>query len=97
LNENPALTNSVTEILLKKRAMVDFYQNDNLTANLIDNTYVSQQEESSVWCHFSFGGNLTRNNLNFYLGERIVSYLNGIIGEKQHVDHYTLVQHASPN
>jgi Fe-S cluster assembly protein SufD len=30
--------------------MVDFYkvQNDNLTANLIDNTYVSQQEESSV-------------------------------------------------
>jgi Fe-S cluster assembly protein SufD len=28
-----------------------------------------------------------------------VSYLNGItiIGEKQHVDHYTLVQHASPN
>jgi Fe-S cluster assembly protein SufD len=49
--------------------------------------------------YFSFGGNLTRNNLNFYhFGERIVSYLNGItiIGE-QHVDHYTLVQHATPN
>jgi Fe-S cluster assembly protein SufD len=48
--------------------------------------------------YFSFGGNLTRNNLNFYhFGERIVSYLNGItiIGE-QHVDHYTLVQHATP-
>jgi Fe-S cluster assembly protein SufD len=29
--------------------MVDFTKlNDNLTANLIDNTYVSQQEESSV-------------------------------------------------
>jgi Fe-S cluster assembly protein SufD len=103
LNSNPVLTNSVTEIFAQKRAIVDFYkiQNDNLQANLIDNTYVSQQQESVVSVNtFSFGGNLTRNNLNFYhFGERIVSNLNGItiIGEKQHVDHYTLVQHASPN
>ena len=103
LNSNPVLTNSVTEVFAQKRAIVDFYkiQNDNLQANLIDNTYVSQQQESVVSVNtFSFGGNLTRNNLNFYhFGERIVSNLNGItiIGEKQHVDHYTLVQHASPN
>jgi Fe-S cluster assembly protein SufD len=59
LNENPVLTNSVTEIFAEKRAMVDFYkvQNDNLTANLIDNTYVSQQEESVAVNTFSFGGN----------------------------------------
>ncbi|KAB1157117.1 Fe-S cluster assembly protein SufD [Flavobacterium luteum] len=103
LNENPVLTNSVTEIFAQKRAIVDYYkiQNDNLEANLIDNTYVSQKLESTVSVNtFSFGGNLTRNNLNFYhLGERIVSNLNGItiIGDKQHVDHYTLVQHAQPN
>ncbi len=103
LNENPVLTNSVTEIFAQKRAIVDYYkiQNDNLTANLIDNTYVSQQKESHVSVHtFSFGGNLTRNNLNFYhFGERLTSTLNGItiIGEKQHVDHYTLVKHAAPN
>jgi Fe-S cluster assembly protein SufD len=103
LNSNPVLTNSVTEVFAQKRAIVDFYkiQNDDLQANLIDNTYVSQQQESVVSVNtFSFGGNLTRNNLNFYhFGERIVSNLNGItiIGEKQHVDHYTLVQHASPN
>lgn len=103
LNENPVLTNSVTEIFALKRAVVDFYkiQNDNLSASLIDNTYVSQHEESNVAINtFSFGGNLTRNNLNFFhAGERIVSYLNGItiIGDKQHVDHYTLVQHATPN
>jgi hypothetical protein len=50
LNENPVLTNSVTEIFAQKRAIVDYYkiQNDNLTANLIDNTYVSQKQESSV-------------------------------------------------
>ena len=103
LNDNAVLTNSVTEIFAQKRAIVDYYkiQNDNLEANLIDNTYVSQKLESTVSVNtFSFGGNLTRNNLNFYhLGERIVSNLNGItiIGDKQHVDHYTLVQHAQPN
>ncbi|MES2573375.1 MAG: Fe-S cluster assembly protein SufD [Bacteroidota bacterium] len=103
LNENPVLTNSVTEIFAQKRAIVDYYkiQNDNQGANLIDNTYVSQKQESHVYVHtFSFGGNLTRNNLNFYhFGERLTSTLNGItiIGDKQHVDHYTLVNHATPN
>ncbi len=103
MNENPVLTNSVTEIFAQKRAIVDYYkiQNDNNEANLIDNTYVSQKQESHVYVHtFSFGGNLTRNNLNFYhFGERLTSTLNGItiIGDKQHVDHYTLVHHAQPN
>ena len=103
LNENAVLTNSVTEIFAQKRAIVDYYkiQNDNLEANLIDNTYVSQKMESTVSVNtFSFGGNLTRNNLNFYhYGERIVSHLNGItiIGDSQHVDHYTLVRHEQPN
>lgn len=103
LNSNPVLTNSVTEIFAQKRAIVDYYkiQNDVQTANLIDNTYIAQKQESRVAVHtFSFGGNITRNNLNFYhQGERIDSTLKGItiIGDKQHVDHYTLVQHATPN
>jgi Fe-S cluster assembly protein SufD len=103
LNSNPVLTNSVTEIFAQKRAIVDYYkvQNDVLTANLVDNTYIAQKQESRVAVHtFSFGGNITRNNLNFYhQGERIDSTLKGItiIGDKQHVDHHTLVQHATPN
>jgi Fe-S cluster assembly protein SufD len=103
LNSNPVLTNCVTEIFAQKRAIVDYYkiQNDVLTANLIDNTYIAQKQESHVSVHtFSFGGNITRNNLNFYhQGEHIDSTLKGItiIGEKQHVDHYTLVQHTTPN
>ena len=103
LNENAVLTNSVTEIFANKRSIVDYskIQNDIQTANLIDNTFVSQQEQSIVSINtFSFGGNLTRNNLNFYHhGEHIVSNLNGItiIGDSQHVDHYTLVNHATPN
>ncbi|GAA3570925.1 Fe-S cluster assembly protein SufD [Snuella lapsa] len=103
LTDNPVLTNSVTEVFTKKRAIVDYYkiQNDNANASLIDNTFIKQQRESICSVHtFSFGGKLTRNNLNFYQnGERIDSTLKGItiIGDKQHVDHNTLVHHIEPN
>ena len=103
LTENPILTNSVTEIYTNKRAIVDYYkiQNDNENASLIDNTFINQKQESVASVHtFSFGGNLTRNNLNFFQnGERIDSTLKGvtIIGNKQHVDHNTLVHHIEPN
>ncbi|AEH01025.1 Fe-S cluster assembly protein SufD [Lacinutrix sp. 5H-3-7-4] len=103
LTENPVLTNSVTEIYGNKRAIVDYYkiQNDNKNASLIDNTYVDQKEQSHCLVHtFSFGGKLIRNNLNFYQnGERIDSTMKGItiIGDKQHVDHNTLVHHIEPN
>ncbi len=103
LTDNPVLTNSVTEIFADRRSIVDYYkiQNDNASASLIDNTFIEQKSESDVSVHtFSFGGKLTRNNLNFYQkGERINSTLKGvtIIENKQHVDHNTLVHHVEPN
>lgn len=103
LTDNAVLTNSVTEIFTNKRAIVDYYkiQNDKQSASLIDNTFIKQKRESQASVHtFSFGGQLTRNNLNFYQeGERIDSTLKGvtIIGDKQHVDHNTLVHHIEPN
>lgn len=103
LTSNAALSNVVTEIFAAKNATVDFYkiQNDNINASLVDNTYIEQKSNSVVSVHtFSFGGNITRNNLNFYQkGEHIDSILKGItITEgKQHVDHHTLVHHIEPN
>ncbi|WP_178986542.1 Fe-S cluster assembly protein SufD [Winogradskyella helgolandensis] len=103
LTDNPVLTNSVTEIFTNKRAIVDYYkiQNDNENASLIDSTFINQKQESLAKVHtFSFGGKLIRNNLNFYQnGERIDSTMKGItiIGNKQHVDHNTLVHHIEPN
>jgi len=103
LTDNPVLTNSVTEIFVDKRAVVDYYkvQNDNLNASLIDNTFVNQHDSSIASVHtFSFGGKLTRNNLNFFQnGEHMDSILKGItiIEGKQHVDHNTLVHHIEPN
>lgn len=103
LTNNPVLTNCVTEIFTNKRAIVDYYkiQNDHHNASLIDHTFIKQKQESQASVHtFSFGGKLTRNNLNFLqVGERIDSTLKGvtIIGDKQHVDHNTLVHHTAPN
>ncbi|MAU14800.1 MAG: Fe-S cluster assembly protein SufD [Muricauda sp.] len=103
LTGNEVFTNSVTEIFAGRDAIVDYYkvQNDDATASLVDNTYISQKDNSVVRVHtFSFGGKLIRNNLNFYQnGERIDSTLKGvtILSDKQHVDHHTLVHHAQPN
>lgn len=103
LSSHQVLTNSVTEIFADKYAQVDYYkiQNDRPDASLIDNTYIVQEHNSHVKVHtFSFGGHLTRNNLNFYhKGEHIESTMKGvtIIEDQQHVDHYTLVHHAQPN
>jgi len=103
LTSNNVLTNAVTEVFAADNAIVDIYklQNDTAGASLIDNTYVDQKNKSIVKVHtFSFGGKLTRNNLNFYQnGEYIDSIMKGvtILGEKQHVDHHTLVHHIEPN
>lgn len=103
LSDNAVLTNSVTEVYAAKRSLIDWYkiQNDHLNASLIDHTFVEQKDNSEVSVHtFSFGGKLTRNNLNFYQrGEHCNSILNGvtIIQGKQHVDHATLVHHTAPN
>jgi len=103
LSENAVFTNVVTEIFAEKRAHVDYYkiQNDKEQASLVDHTYLRQERDTVCNVHtFSFGGKLTRNNLNFYQkGEHCNSVLKGItiLEEKQHVDHNTLVHHISPN
>ena len=103
LREHDVVSNSVTEIYTHQDALVDYYkiQNDLSTASLIDNTYISQDKNSNVRVHtFSLGGKLIRNNLNFYLkGQYCNSTLTGVtlLEDHQHVDHYTLVDHISPN
>ena len=103
LSENTTVTNSVTEIFAHKRAIVDFYkiQDDTKDSSMIDSTFVSQKQQSVASVHtYSFGGKITRNNLEFYHeGEHITSNLNGIsiLHDKQHVDNHTLVNHKFPN
>lgn len=102
LNEKANLTNVVSEIYVGKNSFLDYYkiQNDAHEASLIDHTFIEQERDSKVdVCTFSFGGKLTRNNLNFIQnGENCNSSLNGItvISGKQHVDHHTMVKHNYP-
>lgn len=97
------LTNYVCEIFVKKNSQVDIYkiQNDTLNSHLIDNTSITQEENSIVKVYtFSIGGKFTRNNLNVYQkGENANSILNGItvINANQFVDHHTLIHHIYPN
>ena len=103
LSKNKVFTNSVTEIYADKKSIIDYYkiQNDNLQASLIDNTYVDQQRNSSFTMHtFSFGNELVRNNLNISQNDQFIeTTIKGvtIIGNKQHVDHNTLINHNKPN
>ena len=103
LTAEATFSNVVTEIFTEQNAQLDYYkiQNDNVEATLIDSTYISQQKHSHAKVHtFSFGGKLTRNNLNFYhKAPEINSTMKGItlIEGKQFVDHHTLVHHAQPN
>jgi Fe-S cluster assembly protein SufD len=97
------LTNTLTEVHINEGANLEYFkiQNDLVTTSLIDNTYINQKKNSEVSCHtFSFGGNIVRNNLNFYQnGKNVNSIMKGItiLDDNQHVDHHTLVHHANPN
>lgn len=103
LSKNTTVTNAVTEIFVHKRAIIDYYkiQDDTKDSSLIDSTFVSQKQQSIASVHtYSFGGKITRNNLEFYHeGEHVTSNLNGIsiLHDKQHVDNHTLVNHKYPN
>ncbi|MCK5907742.1 MAG: SufD family Fe-S cluster assembly protein, partial [Flavobacteriales bacterium] len=103
ITENNILTNSVTEIAVDENSHYYHYklQNDNANASLIDNTFVAQNRYSNTYVDtFSFGGNITRNNLAFALNqENAVANLNGIslLNEKQTVDNFTFVDHKVSN
>lgn len=103
LSDQAVLTNVATEIFAQNHSRLHYYkvQNDGLEASLIDNTSVRQAAHSSVRMGtFSFGNRFVRNNLNFFLEEsHTETALDGItiIGDKQLVDHHTLVDHQVPN
>lgn len=103
ITENSIFTNSVTEISVDENSHYYHYklQNDKSNASIVDNTFVAQNSYSNAYVNtFSFGGNITRNNLAFSLNkENAVANLNGIslLNDKQQVDNFTFVDHKVPN
>ncbi|MCC5918058.1 MAG: Fe-S cluster assembly protein SufD [Cryomorphaceae bacterium] len=103
LGNQHTVSNCVTEVLAKKGAQVTYHkiQNDAPNASLIDSTTVKQEKDSTVTLHtFSFGGKLTRNNLEFDLvepGAQANLYGISILNDYQLVDNHTVVNHISPH
>jgi len=103
ISDVATFSNVVTEVFVGKNGIFDLYkiQNDKNNASLVDATFVAQERDTvaSVYT-FSFGGNVTRNNLTFYQnGPGCNSVLNGvtILEGDQLVDSHTLVAHKSPD
>ncbi len=99
----PYWTNTVTEIVLAKNAVVehDRLQLESDTAFHIGTLHVHQDRDSSFTSNaVTFGGRLVRNNITATLaGEGAEATLNGLylgIG-KQHIDNHTCIDHAVPH
>jgi len=97
------LYNSVSEIFVGEDALVDVYtiQNLNNQSTSINSAFYSQQRNSNmVTGTVCLHGGLIRNNLKVtFNGDHSEANINGIAftDKKQHVDNFTVIEHASPN
>jgi len=101
--KNDYLNNVVTEISLAEDAKLThlLVQEENQETFHVNTIQVRQASNSRFDSHtFTFGGALTRNNLNIELGaEGAECNLNGLfmIDGEQHVDNHTRIDHLKPN
>jgi Fe-S cluster assembly protein SufD len=97
------LYNSVSEIFVGEDALADVYtiQNHHNQSTAINSVFYRQQRNSNlVTGTVSLHGGLIRNNLKVtFSGEHAEASVNGIsfTDKKQHVDNFTVIEHASPN
>ena len=100
---NHSFINSVTEVVVKENATVEFNKIQNETSGVfhINHTEVSQEKKSTFAINtITLGGEIVRNNLHIVLNDEYgVSHLYGLylLNGIQLVDNHTLVDHAKPN
>ena len=103
LDGQPGLTTAVTEIVCEDDARIEHYkvQHGGAGAYHIGSVQSSQGRNSQVHSYAaSFGGTLTRNDINAVLGaEGAECSLRGlfIAAGQQHVDYHTTIDHAAPH
>jgi Fe-S cluster assembly protein SufD len=97
------LNNHAAELVLGEEVRFEYckLQQEGNAAFHLDHTRVHESCQSRFTAHtISLGSRLSRNQLDTLLdGEGIESTLNGLYlaGEEQHLDHHTLVEHATPH
>lgn len=100
---NHHFTNSVTEVVIKENAKVEFdkFQNETNEAFHINHTETHQERNSTFDIStVTLGGGLVRNNLHIVLNDvNCTAQLHGLylVNGTQLVDNHTLVDHAKPN
>ncbi len=96
-------TNAVTELAAGDDTVIDHYklELESPDAFHIANMQLTQGRNSAVSTHaFSLGGGFVRNDVSALLaGESGEATMNGfyLLEDGQHVDNYTLLEHAEPN
>jgi Fe-S cluster assembly protein SufD len=96
-------TNTVTQLVLKRNAIVDHYriQDEGENAYFINNTEIEQMRDSTYSSYVvDLGGKLVRNNLSSILKDSgtMTNFYGVYVGiNKQHIDNQTFIDHAYPN
>lgn len=98
-----AWTNPVTEIVAEENARIDHFHVQQLDSEAIHTGVIQGLAERSGYVStisLSFGARLARNDVRVKLnGEGAECALDGlyVVKGKQHVDHHTVIDHASPH
>jgi len=103
IGEGKTLSNAAAEIFVAPNAQLEHVkiQRENIDAYHIANTEVRQERDSTFKTYgVTFGGKLTRNDLNVFLnGSNLHSRMDGIVvlSGQQHADNHTQLDHAFPH
>ncbi len=103
LGDEATLSNSVTELVAGESAVIAhcMVERENGQSYNISTLRIEQARAASVASHsILLGGSLVRNNVHPVLaGEGAECLINGLFigADRQHLDNYMLVEHASPN
>ncbi len=103
LSDGILLANAVTELVAAENSVVSFHmiERENRKTSHISTLRIQQERNANVSSHsVLIGGALVRNNVHPVLaGEGGECVINGLFlgDDRQHMDNYMLVEHASPH
>ena len=103
LADGASWTNAVTEIVAEENARIEHFHVQQQASSALHTGVIQGLAERSGYIStisLSFGARLARNDVRVKLnGEGAECALDGlyVVSGKQHVDHHTVIDHASPN
>jgi len=103
LTPSKFVVNSVTEVFAAENVVLDNYtlQNQHNLTTQVAGIFVEQKSSSTVMTNnLTLHAGISRNNLYYKLnGEHCESFLYGlyVTDKNQHVDNFSLIDHAKPN